>query len=119
MQGWWRHGADDYVSTPQAPASDPDATGCGLLFLTYLHAGLGYPWPAIVRAGAPTLAATYATLTGAAAGQAYPCFLRALHPLVDACGLLGLPEQGSPWGTARWGTGGPRGGASGAVSRGC
>jgi hypothetical protein len=95
IHGWWHHGASDYLTTRSS--DDPDATGCGLLFLAYLHAGLGHSWPAIVRAGGPTLAATYATLTGADTGQAYPRFLWALQPFVDARGVLALPEYGSPW----------------------
>ena len=51
IYGWWRHGAVDYLSTTSADARDPDATGCGLLFLAYLHDGLGHAWPAIVRTG--------------------------------------------------------------------
>jgi hypothetical protein len=109
MDGWWRHGAGDYLSTTGADARDPDATGCGLLFLAYLHDGLGQGWPAIVRAGGPTLAATYATLTGEDVGHAYPRFLQALHPCVDAVGVLVLPEHGNPWCAGRpAGLSGPR-----------
>jgi hypothetical protein len=97
MHGWWRHGAGDYLSTNKTDACDPDATGCGLLFLSYLHDGLGHPWPVIVRTGGVTLAATYAALTGADAGLAYPTFLQALAPWVNRTGGLVLPEHGNPW----------------------
>ncbi len=97
VHGWWSHGAVDYLSTNRADARDPDATGCGLLFLSYLHDGLGWLWPAIVRAGGTTLAVTYATLTGENAGHAYPVFMEALHPFVDMAGVLVLPEHGNPW----------------------
>jgi len=99
--GWWRHGAGDYLSTNVADARDPDATGCGLLFLAYLHDGLDQGWPVIVRAGGTTLAATYAALTGEDAGHAYPTFLKALHPFVDVHGVLALPEHGNPWRAGR------------------
>ena len=96
-RGWWHHGAGDYLSTHSAAAHDSDATGCGLLFLAYLHAGLGHAWPAIVRTGGSTLAVTYAALTGADAGHAYPAFMQALAPCVDHAGGLVLQAHGSPW----------------------
>jgi hypothetical protein len=97
VHGWWRPGAGDYLATNTPDARDPDATDGGLLFLSYLHDGLGYPWPVIVRTGGATLAATYAALTGADAGLAYPPFLQALAPYVDRAGRLVLPEHGNPW----------------------
>jgi hypothetical protein len=97
MHGWWHHGAGDYLSTTGADARDPDATGCGLLFLAYLHDDLGHTWPAIVRTGGATLAGTYAALTGAAAGHAYAAFMQALAPYVDGAGGLALPAHGNPW----------------------
>jgi hypothetical protein len=100
-QGWWRHGAGDYLSTNTTEARDPDATGCGLLFLSYLHDGLGHPWPVIVRTGGATLAITYAALTDAARELAYPAFMQALTPFVDPDGRLELPEHGSPWRAGR------------------
>jgi hypothetical protein len=102
-RGWWHHGAGDYLSTHGAAARDSDATGCGLLFLAYLHDGLCQSWPAIVRTGGPTLAVTYATLTGADAGHAYPAFMQALAPLVDHAGGLMLPAHGNPWRVRRLG----------------
>lgn len=99
--GWWSHGAGDYLSTNVADARDLDATGCGLLFLSYLHDDLGHAWPAIVQMGGPTLAATYAALTGADAGQAYPAFMQALAPCVDHAGELILPAHGNPWRAGR------------------
>jgi hypothetical protein len=95
--GWWNHGAVDYLATNRTHAADPDATGCGVLFLCYLHNGLGQSWPAIVRAGGATLAATYAALTGQEAGYAYPTFRAALHPWIDRAGVLRLPVHGNPW----------------------
>ena len=105
MQGivhsWWGHGAADYLSSNGAGVRDPDATGCGLLFLSYLHDGLGHSWPAIVRTGGRTLAVTYAALTGADAGHAYTAFMQALTPFVEHDGGLVLPEHGNPWGTGK------------------
>jgi hypothetical protein len=100
-RSWWTHGAVDYLSTNCAEARDPDATGCGLLFLFYLHDGLGQRWSAIVRAGGTALGMTYATLTGESAGHAYPTFMAALHPFVDMAGVLVLPEYGNPWRAGR------------------
>ena len=97
MHGWWCHGARDYLATTSAGARHPDATGCGLLFLAYLHDGLGHAWPTIVRTGGATLAVTYAALTDADSGRAYPAFMQALTPFVDHDGRLGLPGHGSPW----------------------
>ena len=97
MHGWWRHGAEDYLSTNSAGARDPNATGCGLLFLSYLHDGLGHSWHTIVRTGGSTLAVTYAALTDADIGLAYPAFRQALTPFVDHDGGLVLPVHGSPW----------------------
>jgi hypothetical protein len=101
MQGithaWWSHGAADYLSSNNAGTRDPDATGCGLLFLFYLHDGLGHSWSSIVRIGGETLAATYAALTGMDIGHAYPAFMQALTPFVDHDGGLVLPEHGNPW----------------------
>lgn len=99
--GWWRQGAHDYLSTNSADARDPDATGCGLLFLSYLHEGLGHAWPVIARTGGTTLAVTYAALTGADAGHAYPAFMQALTPFVDRAGRLVLPAHGNPWRAGR------------------
>lgn len=95
--GWWAHGAVDYLSTNHTDAGDPDAPGCGLLFLCYLHDGLRQPWPAIVQAGGTTLATTYAALTGEDVSHAYATFLEALHPFIDRAGVLRLPAHGNPW----------------------
>ncbi|MHB2020811.1 MAG: hypothetical protein ACYCW6_28055, partial [Candidatus Xenobia bacterium] len=46
----------------------------GTLFLDYLS-HLGYSNQQIIDAGGANLATTYASLTGQAAGQAYPSFL--------------------------------------------
>jgi len=97
MHGWWCHGAGDYLSTNGADARDPDATGCGLLFLSYLYDGLGHSWPTIVQTGGATLAATYAALMGVDIELAYPAFMQALTPFVDHDGGLWLPVHGSPW----------------------
>jgi hypothetical protein len=95
--GWWSHGAGDYVSTNSADARDSDATGCGLLFLAYLHDGLDHSWPTIVRTGGPTLAGTYAALTGMDDWHAYPAFMQALTPFVNHAGGVVLPAHGNPW----------------------
>jgi len=101
MHGWWRHGARDYLSTNDPVARDLDAMGCGLLFLSYLHDGLGHAWPVIVRTGGTTLAVAYAALTDTAMALAYPAFRQALTPFVAPDGQLRLPGHGSPWRAGR------------------
>jgi hypothetical protein len=113
IHGWWSHGAADYLASNRAGARDPDATGCGLLFLSYLHDGLGYSWSTIVQTGGVTLTATYAALTNSDARHAYTAFMQALTPFVDHDGGLMLPEHGNPWRTERL-TDRPRTAVSGA-----
>jgi hypothetical protein len=101
MHGWWRHGARDYLSTNSPDACDLDATGCGVLFLSYLHDGLGHAWPVMVRTGGATLAVTYAALTGSDVGHAYPAFRQALISFVAPDGGLRFPGYGSLWRAGR------------------
>jgi hypothetical protein len=54
----------DWVNNTDPTDLNPVSTGCAVLFLNYLNTQLGYSWEQIVQAGAPTLAQTYANLTG-------------------------------------------------------
>jgi hypothetical protein len=95
--GWWSNGAQDYITANIVDDRDPDGNGCGLLFLYYLNASLGYGWDAITRTGGQALGDTYAALTGDAAANAYSSFLQALQAFTDAAGNLVLPANGNPW----------------------
>lgn len=94
--GWWSNGATDYISANIANDRNADANGGGLLFLYYLHDGLGKGWDEIARAGGASLGDTYATLTGDDAHNAFASFLIAL-PFVTNAGELVLPDNGNPW----------------------
>jgi hypothetical protein len=72
--------AADWISNTEATDKNIVSYGCGLLFLYYLKSQLGYFLQDIIKAGGPTLAATFATLTGKPAGQAITDF-RALLDL--------------------------------------
>lgn len=61
---WLDTDRKDYVNRTIHTDRDPVATGCGTLFLNYLHHQLGFGWSEIVKAGAETLRSTYETLTG-------------------------------------------------------
>jgi hypothetical protein len=52
----------DWVTSTEPTDQDLVSVGCGSLFLNYLAYQLNFAWPDIVRAGAPTLGQTAATL---------------------------------------------------------
>ncbi len=58
----------DYVDKNKATDRDRVANGCSVLFLNFLNSQLKFGWNQIVAAGAPTLAKTYAKLTGQSNG---------------------------------------------------
>lgn len=95
--GWWDNGAVDYISANIADDRNSDANGCGLLFLYYLHDGLGHGWDAISRAGGTALGDTYGKLTHNDPSTAFDAFKKALQPFVNASGKLTLPANGNPW----------------------
>jgi hypothetical protein len=59
----WLADRKDWINHTEGTDQDTVATGCGVLFLNWLRFGLGFSWAAIIAAGAPHLADTYATLT--------------------------------------------------------
>jgi len=101
---WWKNGAIDYISSNNAIDRNQDASGCGALFLNYLHDGLEVKkppsWSDIVKAGGNTLAETYSKLTGKDPGTAFQNFKEALQPFVNGTQLL-VPVDGNPWAAAK------------------
>jgi hypothetical protein len=62
---WLDGSRQDWVTTTNPTDQNSASTGCSVLFLNWLHFGLGYPWREITAAGAATLTEVYSTLTGA------------------------------------------------------
>lgn len=58
---WLEGERADFVHATGAP-DNPQAIGCAVLFLNYLHHQLGYSWQEIVASGSTTLAATARSL---------------------------------------------------------
>jgi hypothetical protein len=115
-QGWWADGRGDYVTVNDADDQNPDANGCGPLFLLYLHSQLGFSWEQIVAAAGSSLGATYQTLTGQGASGGFQDFLSRLA--TRAVGeQLQLPASGNPFPigatTAPPASTGPDGGSAG------
>jgi hypothetical protein len=83
--------AASWLDTPDRPnfvdTNDPTDTnnislGCSTLFLNWLRYQLGFSWSEIVAAAAPTLAQTYAYLTGQPDGfQQFSALLQAHFPI--------------------------------------
>ncbi len=61
---WLDSSRRDFVNHNLSSDIDPHANGCSVLFLNWLRFQLKYSWQQIVGAAAPTLAQTYAALTG-------------------------------------------------------
>ena len=82
---WAQDGAPDFVSQTDPTDQNPDSTGCGMAFLSWLQSQ-GFPLsqiaPAMVALGdGGTLAGLYASLTGNPAANAYPTLLAAVQAL--------------------------------------
>ena len=95
-QDWWGSGHRDYVNDNSAGDTDQIASGCGDLFLYYLHSQLTFDWPSICSTGGRTLGACYRSLTGYAAQQGFRDFVAALST-IDQGGRLALPPSGNPF----------------------
>ena len=95
-QDWWAQGRQDYVNDNSAGDTDQIASGCGDLFLYYLHSQLTFDWTAICAVGGPTLGATYQALTGYDPQQGFNDFITALSG-IDQGGRLALPPSGNPF----------------------
>jgi len=95
-QDWWASGHPDHVNDNSAGDTDQLASGCGDLFLYYLHSQLTFDWPSICSAGGPTLGACYRSLTGYDPAQGFRDFIAALRT-IDQRGTLALPPSGNPF----------------------
>ncbi|HEY8677208.1 MAG TPA: hypothetical protein VIN39_01065 [Candidatus Dormibacteraeota bacterium] len=95
-QDWWAQGHPDHVNDNASGDTDQVASGCGDLFLYYLHSQLTFGWDAIVLAGGQTLGACYQALTGYDPAQGFTDFITALST-IDQGGTLALPPSGNPF----------------------
>ena len=82
---WDQDGQPNYVDQTDPTDGNPDSTGCGMAFLSWLMSqgyGLDQIAPAMVSLGdSGTLAQLYANLTGDSASNAWPNFQSALQSL--------------------------------------
>jgi hypothetical protein len=99
---WQANGAKDYVSTVDPTDQNPDSTGCGMAFISYLiHRGVTLQTVAqtMVRLGdTGTLAQLYEALLMGPASDAYTLFIRdvnALPPIItdDPFGQVAIAMQ--------------------------
>lgn len=82
---WYQDGMPDWVDRTEHTDQDPDSTGCGMAFISWLMSK-GYAIGPIARVmvalgDSGTLAALYARLTGSPAGDAWPAFQTAVQAL--------------------------------------
>jgi hypothetical protein len=82
---WAQNGMPNWVDQVGQTDQDPNSTGCGMAFLSWLMS-LGHTLPQLAPAmvglgDAGTLADLYAQLTGDAAGNAWQTFLSAVNAL--------------------------------------
>ncbi|MGH3396479.1 MAG: hypothetical protein ACRDPO_17495, partial [Streptosporangiaceae bacterium] len=78
----WLNGVrDNKIDVDIDDISHDDTTGCGTLFLLYLHDQLGFGWTEIIAAGGHTLSDVYSHLTGDDRATAFSTFadLVSLH----------------------------------------
>jgi hypothetical protein len=82
---WYSDGMPDYVNQTDNTDQSADSTGCGMAFISWMISqgyGLEKIAPTMVNLGdSGTLARMYATLTGSAAGNAWPNFQNAVNNL--------------------------------------
>jgi hypothetical protein len=82
---WAQDGMPDWVDQTEQTDQDPDSTGCGMAFLSWLMSqghSLGEVARTMVSLGdSGTLAALYSQLTGEAASDAWPNFSSAVRAL--------------------------------------
>jgi hypothetical protein len=82
---WVADGSPNFVDTTDPTDQNPDSTGCGMAFLSWLQ-NQGFTLDEIAQAmvvlgNAGTLAELYSTLTGQAASAAWPQFQAAIAAL--------------------------------------
>jgi len=84
---WFNDGAPDFVDQTDNTDQNPDSTGCGMAFISWLISTghtLEQIAPAMVNLGdAGTLAQLYANLTSDSASNAWPNFQNAIQNLPD------------------------------------
>jgi hypothetical protein len=95
-QSWWRNGHEDYVNDNSATDQNEDASGCGALFLSYLHTQLGFSWTQIATTGGNSLGDTYQKLTGKDPQAGFQDFLGRLATIAQG-GQLNVPSSGNPF----------------------
>ena len=104
---WFADGAADWVSQTDQTDRNPDSTGCGMAFLSFLMGSLGLKLPAIAQAmvaagDQATYADIYAKLTGDIDTNAWPKFQAAIAALPngvtndDPFGALAPNPQPAP-----------------------
>ena len=78
----------DFINVNDSTDRNYVSIGCSVLFLNYLHYQLDFQWQEIVQAGAPTLAQTYAQLTGQPDGLTpFKALLQAFYPVGTPSGV--------------------------------
>jgi len=82
---WAADGTPNFVDVTDPTDQDPDSTGCGMAFLSWLQS-MGYTLPTIARAmvtlgDGATLAAVWGALTDKDEAQAWPTFQIAVSGL--------------------------------------
>ncbi len=82
---WFNDGAQDFVSQTDATDGNPESTGCGMAFISWLlsqNFSLGTLAQGLVPLGANgTFAQLYSNLTGNDAGTAFLTFMGAVRNL--------------------------------------
>jgi hypothetical protein len=71
---WLDSPRPDHVTSNEETDGDPVSNGCAVLFLNWLHDQLAFSWDEIVTAAGTSLGATFQSLTGLPANQAYAIF---------------------------------------------
>src|SRR5579871_1330217 len=110
---WAQDGMPDYVNKTDATDQNPDSTGCGMAFLSWLMSqghNLDQIAPAMVSLKATgTLADLYANLSGDKAANAWPAFQAAVanlpNPITDDDPFAGVAQPAqithmAPWNAA-------------------
>jgi hypothetical protein len=125
---WWQNGHQDFINgnpnwnsnTPttigpngqleqqdqyggiqtqnQASDQNPEAVGANMMFLNYMHNGLGYGWNQIVNAKGSTLGDKYQSLTGQSGQQGF-------QNMINAINNLPAQDNSSSWETYNTSTG--------------
>ena len=88
-RAWLDSPRKNFVDHTFGSDTDPTANGCSVLFLNWLRFQLDHSWAQIVGAAAPTLAETYAKLTGKTDGlKQFETLLNARFPKGQPSGLM-------------------------------